>query len=231
MRPHHRGAPGALLAVALLLMGRPLWCECGYIKLWHGVVLSDENSQHIADWYTFTHIIHGFGLYGIFWLIGRRWSLELRFVLALPIEVAWEILENTDFVIEPLPRGHHRPRLLRRQRRQLGSRRPRLCPGARPGRSAAGLGDAAPGGRDRGHPRLRDPGQPHLEHHHAHLPVRSDRAVAARRLIADQRSRRTALSCQRRSTRCESRLKAMKMMMPVIEIRITAANMRGMLSR
>jgi hypothetical protein len=90
----------ALLASALLLMGRPFRCECGYIKLWHGDVMSSENSQHIADWYTFTHIIHGFGLYGILWLVGRRWSLELRFVLALLIEVAWEIFENTDFVID-----------------------------------------------------------------------------------------------------------------------------------
>jgi hypothetical protein len=87
------------LAVVLLLMGRPPWCKCGYINLWHGDVISSENSQHITDWYTFTHIIHGFGLYGILWLIARRWSLELRFLLALLIEVAWEIFENTDFVI------------------------------------------------------------------------------------------------------------------------------------
>jgi Protein of unknown function (DUF2585) len=90
----------ALLAIVLLLMGRPLWCECGYIKLWHGVVMSSENSQHITDWYTFSHISHGFGLYGILWLIGPRWPLQLRFVLALLIEVGWEILENTDFVID-----------------------------------------------------------------------------------------------------------------------------------
>jgi Protein of unknown function (DUF2585) len=102
----------ALLALALLLMGRPPWCKCGYIKLWHGDVMSSENSQHIADWYTFSHIIHGFGLYGILWLLGRRWSLELRFVLALLIEVAWEIFENTDFVItryreDTIARGYY----------------------------------------------------------------------------------------------------------------------------
>jgi Protein of unknown function (DUF2585) len=102
----------ALLALVLLLMGRPPWCKCGYIKLWHGEVMSSENSQHIADWYTFSHIIHGFGLYGILWLIGRRWALELRFVLALLIEVAWEIFENTDFVItryreDTIARGYY----------------------------------------------------------------------------------------------------------------------------
>ena len=90
----------ALLMIVLLLMGRPAWCECGYVKIWHGDVMSSENSQHIADWYTFTHVIHGFALYGLLWLVGRRWSLELRFLLALLIEVAWEIFENTDFVID-----------------------------------------------------------------------------------------------------------------------------------
>jgi hypothetical protein len=90
----------ASLAIVLLLMGRPPWCECGYIELWHGDVTSSENSQHIADWYTFTHIIHGFGLYGILWLVGRGWSLELRFLLALLTEVGWEMFENTDFVIQ-----------------------------------------------------------------------------------------------------------------------------------
>jgi Protein of unknown function (DUF2585) len=101
-----------LLALVLLLMERPPWCKCGYIKLWHGDVMSSENSQHVADWYTFTHIIHGVGLYGILWLIARRWSLELRFLLALLIEVAWEIFENTDFVItryreDTIARGYY----------------------------------------------------------------------------------------------------------------------------
>jgi hypothetical protein len=89
----------ALLAIVLLAMGRVPWCECGYVKLWHGVVMSPENSQHITDWYTFSHIIHGFGLYGILWLVGRSWPLGLRLTLATAVEVSWEIIENTDFVI------------------------------------------------------------------------------------------------------------------------------------
>lgn len=89
-----------ILAATLLLMGRVPWCTCGYVKLWHGEVLSSENSQHLTDWYSFTHIVHGFGLYGILWLVTRSWPLGLRLLLAMALEVTWEIIENTDFVID-----------------------------------------------------------------------------------------------------------------------------------
>jgi hypothetical protein len=94
------GAVVLVAATVLLLMGRTPICTCGTIKLWHGVVMSSENSQHISDWYTPSHIIHGFIFYGLSWLAFRNRSLAFRLVLATVVEGGWEILENTDAVIQ-----------------------------------------------------------------------------------------------------------------------------------
>jgi hypothetical protein len=90
----------AALAALEVAAGRVPICKCGYVKFWHGIVYSAENSQHLTDWYTFSHVIHGVGFYALLWLAARRWSTEARFLIAVGLEAAWEMFENTPFVIE-----------------------------------------------------------------------------------------------------------------------------------
>ena len=109
--PHRRAlvataAIWAYGAFILFAMQRPPICPCGTVKLWHGVVQSAENSQHIGDWYTFSHVIHGLIFYAGAHILWRRWNLfdgaPTRWALpiAVAIEASWEILENSPMIIE-----------------------------------------------------------------------------------------------------------------------------------
>jgi hypothetical protein len=86
-------------AVAILIaMDRPPICTCGTIALWGPI--GPTQSQMLADWYSPSHIVHGLLFYAILWLVARRTPVERRFLFALIVESAWEIVENTPMVID-----------------------------------------------------------------------------------------------------------------------------------
>ncbi len=93
--------------LTLWYFGQPFFCECGVVKVWEGGVASNGNSQQLADWYTFSHIIHGLLFFGLLSLFARRIPLTYRLLIALGIEVVWEVFENTPWLI-----NHYRQQAL-----------------------------------------------------------------------------------------------------------------------
>ena len=89
----------AVMATILLWMGRPAICTCGEVKLWVGTVNGPDNSQHLADWYTPSHIIHGFLFYALGRAALRRNPFGERFLMAVAVEAAWELIENSQYII------------------------------------------------------------------------------------------------------------------------------------
>lgn len=103
-RTQRAAAAAFLILVAataiLWAWDRPTICTCGTIELWVNEGDSPKTSQMLADWYSPSHIIHGFMFYAALWLVARRWPLERRFLAALLLETGWELLENTDWAIQ-----------------------------------------------------------------------------------------------------------------------------------
>jgi hypothetical protein len=81
-------------------MGRILMCKCGTIKLWYGGRGDSEMSQHLTDWYSYSHILHGIIFYWLLSVVAKgRLSMPARLVIAMALEAGWEIFENTPFII------------------------------------------------------------------------------------------------------------------------------------
>jgi len=89
----------AAAAAILLAMGRPPICTCGTVELWEPSANSARTSQMLGDWYSPSHVIHGLIFYWLLWLMFRDQPVERRFLGALAIETAWELVENTPMII------------------------------------------------------------------------------------------------------------------------------------
>lgn len=92
----------AIMTIILHLEGRISICECGYVKLWYNQIVTPEDSQHLFDWYAFTHVLHGLAIYFILWVIDRKKKLNIKtkFLIAVGIAAGWEILENSPMIID-----------------------------------------------------------------------------------------------------------------------------------
>jgi hypothetical protein len=88
-----------LTAGVELWMGRSLLGPDGKFGLWDGNIWSSENSQRLADPYSFSHIVHGMLFYAALWLVARKLPVRHRLLIALALEAGWEILENSPFII------------------------------------------------------------------------------------------------------------------------------------
>ncbi len=97
----HWVTAGIVLATAVILlgMGRATICECGTIKLFYFQTGTSKGSQHLFDWYSPSHVLHGFIFYAALWLFARRVPMGWQLAIATLVEAAWEIVDNTDAII------------------------------------------------------------------------------------------------------------------------------------
>jgi uncharacterized membrane protein YjdF len=88
------------MIVLLRVQGRLFICACGHVQIWTSDTCSANNSQHLFDPYSFTHVVHGILFFWLISLLFRRMNKGRQLLLALLLEAAWEVFENSTFVIE-----------------------------------------------------------------------------------------------------------------------------------
>lgn len=95
---------GAAFALFICFIGllvveqRPLWCKHG-ICLW-SAAWQHCTSQHLLDPYSLSHVLHGIIFYWALWPLRSKLALSWRLIVALTMEIGWELLENSPWVIE-----------------------------------------------------------------------------------------------------------------------------------
>ncbi len=89
----------AAAAVELRWQGRLWLCSCGHFRLWLGDAWGSETSQQLFDPYSFTHMLHGFAFAGRLALLRPLENWRWRVALAGAAEAAWEVFDNTEYVI------------------------------------------------------------------------------------------------------------------------------------
>src|ERR1700712_784055 len=97
------GAAALLLAIQIAVLhalGQPFLAASGHFMLWVNDPFSKDMSQQIADWYSFSHLIHGMIFFGLLYLIAPRLPLGARLLIAMGVEIGWEIAENSPAVIQ-----------------------------------------------------------------------------------------------------------------------------------
>ena len=89
-----------IIGITLWAWGQPLICTCGEIKLWVPTIFDGGNSQHIADWYTLSHILHGVLIALLGRLVFPRYGFNGAFLAAIVTGIGWEVIEHTNWVLD-----------------------------------------------------------------------------------------------------------------------------------
>jgi len=99
-------APAVVIALMLITtavversQGR-LWKSAGPGFFWTSDAWGPQTSQLFLDPYSFTHVLHGVMFAGLLTLLVRNVTTQWRLVMAIGIECTWEMIENSNVVIQ-----------------------------------------------------------------------------------------------------------------------------------